>query len=166
MRKRKNEELDVSGKKGKLRMPNCLNPECQKELPDGKYCCDEICSQRYFELKRTNRQNPSKNKKKPDRTADIDNRRLFGSTSEWVGQDRARNTMNTILKICLDLCPAKKEILIAHMRYRTGLSWRKIEEDYFRTLCKIGAIHVDGNNLVTVTELGKTLYEQQTRKPD
>lgn len=134
-------------------MPTCRNPECGKEIQEGKNYCDENCLRRHMELKKSKRQKPNNIAK------------LSRTNSEWVGQDRARNTMNTMLKICIEMCPVEKETLIAHMRYRTGLHWRKIEEDYFRTLWKINAVAIDSNNLVTVTELGKTLFERHASHP-
>ena len=144
-------------------MPNCQNPECQKEIPENRKYCNENCLKRYFELKKEQRQQKS-SEYKNEHEQGIQTDALLGTNSEWVGQDRAKNTMNIILKICIELCPRAKDALIAYLRYRTGLSWRKIEEDYFRTLSKIGALRVDSENVVTVTEFGKELSTK--RFPD
>lgn len=37
-------------------MPNCRNPECGKEIPEGKAYCNEECLRRSLELKRKSKE--------------------------------------------------------------------------------------------------------------
>jgi hypothetical protein len=39
-------------------MPQCQNPECGKEIPEGKKFCNEICHRRYYELKGEKQKKP------------------------------------------------------------------------------------------------------------
>jgi hypothetical protein len=65
----------------------CQNPECKKDLTEGKKYCNEDCLRRYLELKKPRLE------------------RLSSEENLWLGQDRRKRAMETILKLAKELYP-------------------------------------------------------------
>jgi hypothetical protein len=91
-------------------MPTCQNPECGKEIAEGKKYCDEACVRRHLEIK----------KRLP---------KLASEENLWLGQDRRKRAMETILKLAREHCPVPYKKFACIVSYRTGLSLRKIQDD-------------------------------------
>jgi hypothetical protein len=108
-------------------VPKCQNPECQKEVPEGKNYCNEKCLKRHLELK------------KP---------KLVSEESLWLGQDRRKRAMETILKLAKEHCPMPYKKFACIVSYRTGLSLRKITDDYLEVLLELGLLKRIENLLI------------------
>jgi hypothetical protein len=113
-------------------MPICQNPECQKEVAEGKKYCDETCLKRHLQLK------------KP---------KLASEENLWLGQDRRKRAMETILKLARELCPKPYKKFACIVSYRTGLSLRKVTDDYLEVLLELGLLKRDDNNLTLGNEV-------------
>jgi hypothetical protein len=107
-------------------MTKCQNPECQKEVAEGKKYCDETCLRRHRELERP---------------------KLASEENLWLGQDRRKRAMETILKLARELCPKPYKKFACIVSYRTGLSLRKITDDYLEVLLELGLLERKENNL-------------------
>jgi hypothetical protein len=103
-------------------MNTCRNPECGKEIDEGKKYCDEKCLKRHIELK------------KP---------KLDSEENLWLGQDRRKRAMETILKLAKELCPISYKQFACVVSYRTGLSLRKITDDYLEVLLELGLLKLN-----------------------
>lgn len=99
-------------------MSKCKNPECKRELPEGKIYCDEDCLRRHLELKKIIK-------------------RGFDE-EEWLGQGRRKRAVEKILKIARELCPIQYKRFACTVSYRTGLSLRKVTDDYLEVLLELG----------------------------
>jgi hypothetical protein len=108
-------------------MPTCQNPECQKEVSEGKKYCGETCFKRHLELK------------KP---------KLASEENLWLGQDRRKRAMETILKLARELCPMPYKQFACIVSYRTGLSLRKITDDYLEVLLELSLLKRSDNLLI------------------
>jgi hypothetical protein len=112
-------------------MPKCQNPECGKDVSEGKKYCDETCIKRHLELK------------KP---------KLASEENLWLGQDRRKRAMETILKLAKELCPIPFKKFACVVSYRTGLSLRKITDDYLEVLLELGLLKRNESMLNTGDE--------------
>jgi hypothetical protein len=107
-------------------MTKCQNPECQKEIVEGKKYCNETCLRRHLKLKRP---------------------KLASEENLWLGQDRRKRAMETILKLAEELCPMSCHKFACIVSYRTGLSLRKITDEYVEVLLATGLLERKGNIL-------------------
>ena len=107
-------------------MKKCMNPECRKEIPEEKKYCNETCLKRHLQLK------------KP---------RLASEENLWLGQDRRKRAMETILKLAREHCPMSYKKFACIVSYRTGLSLRKIQDDYLQVLLELGLLERNDSNL-------------------
>jgi len=110
-------------------MPRCLNPECEKEVPKDKKYCGEECLKRHLELKKASN--------------------LTSEEDIWLGQGRRKRAMNTIMRLAEELCPIGYKRFICTVAYRTGLSYRKISDDYLEILTEIGLLKLN-DGILTV----------------
>jgi hypothetical protein len=117
-------------------LPKCLNPECKKDLPKGKFACDEKCVRRYHEL------NPSQ-KLTNGENEENQSTKLTSEENIWFGQERRKRAMETILKLAKESCPINYKKFYALVSFRTGLSLRKITEDYLEILLELGLLKID-----------------------
>ena len=108
-------------------MPICQNPECQKEVAKGKKYCDEACLRRHLKLK------------KP---------KLASEENLWLGQNRRKRAMETILKLARELCPKPYKQFACIVSYRTGFSLRKLTDDYLEVLLELGLLKRNENVLI------------------
>jgi len=120
-------------------MPKCRNPECGKEIREGFNYCDENCLKRYMELKKS-KQPKTESREKLTSEEDI-----------WLGQGRRKRAMETILKLAKELCPIPYKRFVCIVSYRTGLSYRKITDDYLEVLLGIELLKRN-ENVLTVAE--------------
>jgi len=118
-----------------LKIPLCENPECKKEVPEDKAYCDEYCLRRHLELKRLERGEAI----------------LTHEDDIWLGQRRRRRAMEIISRLAKELCPMSHRIFVSQVSYRTGLSRRKVADDYLETLLDVGILKVE-EGLLTVVE--------------
>jgi len=114
-------------------MPKCLNPECGKEVPEGSAYCGEECLRRHLELKKQSN--------------------LASEEDIWLGQSRRKRAINTIMRLAEELCPIGYKRFICTVAYRTGLSYRKISDDYIEILLEIGLLKLN-DGIITVGEKG------------
>lgn len=108
-------------------MLNC--PICGKEIPEGNKACSEECVKKALELRKQKRN------------------RNFTSTGNltseetlWMGQDRRKRATETILKLAKELLPMPFKKFASTVSFRTGLSLRKIMDDYLEVLLEIGLL--------------------------
>ncbi len=116
-------------------MPNCRNPECMKEVPKDKTYCSADCLERHLEQK-----HPTTEDKKG----------LVTEEEVWLGQGRRKKAMDTIERLARELCPLPFNKFAYIVSYRTGLSLRKLTDDYLLVLQGVGVLKMDGANLTVV----------------
>lgn len=107
-------------------MPVCGNPECQKEVPDDHAYCDGDCLMRHIELKRLER-------------GGMD---LTQEDDIWLGQSRRKRSMDIISRLAKEMCPISHGKFVSFVSYKTGLSRRKIAEDYLVVLTDVGILQL------------------------
>lgn len=66
------------------------------------------------------------------------NLKLTDEESIWLGQERRKITIDTIKKLARELLPMRYNQFSCIVAYRTGLSLRKVTEDYLHVLLGIG----------------------------
>lgn len=95
-------------------MPLCGNPECQKEIPEDCTHCDEDCFDRANELKR------------------LAKGEIILSQEEnlWPGQRKRKQTMEIISRMAKEKCPIPYKKFVSQTVYLTGLSPRKVRENF------------------------------------
>jgi len=120
-------------------MQRCRNPECRKEISENLNYCSEDCLRQHLELKKSKHQKTESREK------------LTSEEDIWLGQGRRKRAMETILKLARELCPAGYKRFICIVSYRTGLSYRKIADDYLEGLLEIGLLKRD-DNILTMAE--------------
>jgi uncharacterized Zn finger protein len=98
-------------------MNKCQNPECGKELSEGKTYCDENCLRKHQELKRL--------------------KKLEVDEEEWLGQGRRKRAVEKIMKLAKKLLPMSYKHFACTVSYRTGLSLRKVTDDYLEVLIEL-----------------------------
>jgi hypothetical protein len=125
----------------------CRNPECRKELPEGLNYCNEDCLRRHIQIKKEAKS--AKAPKEPLRDNDNDG---TNERNLWVGQDRRKRAMKTIMRIAEELLPMSYKRFACQVSYKTGLSLRKITDDYLEVLSEIGFLEYDGYTLRVLKE--------------
>jgi hypothetical protein len=109
-------------------MPLCKNPECQKEVPENKIYCKQECLQRHLELKKIERKGLVLNGEEED---------------IWLGQKRRKRAMDIILNLAKETCPISSSKFVSYVSYRTGLSRRKVRDDYLETLIDVALLELE-----------------------
>jgi hypothetical protein len=99
-------------------MTKCKNPECRRELPEGKPYCNENCLRRHQELKKI--------------------AKLGSEEEEWLGQGRRKRAVEKIMTLAQELLPMPYKKFSCTVSYRTGLSLRKVTDDYLEVLIILG----------------------------
>ena len=115
-------------------MPLCENPECQKEVPEDHTYCDENCLRRHLELKKLSRSEMN----------------LAHEDDIWLGQSRRRRAMEVISRLAKKLCPMPYRKFVSMASYLTGLSRRKVADDYLVVLLDVGILEIKEGNLSVV----------------
>jgi hypothetical protein len=69
----------------------------------------------------------------------------------WLGQGRRRRAMDVILGLAKEHCPQPYSKFVSMVSYITGLSRRKIGEDYLVVLLDIGMLKMD-RGIISVVE--------------
>jgi hypothetical protein len=116
-------------------MNACKNPECGKEIPDSLSYCNKDCLRRHIEIK------------KEAKTSENNKDSLKNEPDIWQGQERRKRAMETIKKLAQELFPMEYDKFACIVSYRTGLSLRKITDEYLRILLTVGIIKRNGNTL-------------------
>jgi hypothetical protein len=116
-------------------MKKCKNPECNKEIPEGMNYCGEECLRRHQEIE--------KEAKKPEHNGN----NLKNEADIWQGQERRKRAMETIKKLAQELFPMEYDEFACTVSYRTGLSLRKITDEYLKILLTLGIFERNGNIL-------------------
>jgi len=116
-------------------MKQCKNTECGKEIPDNLNYCNEDCVRRHIEIK------------KEAKTSENNRTNLKDEVDIWQGQERRKRAMETIKKLAQELFPMEYDKFACIVSYRTGLSLRKITDEYLRILLTVGIIERNGNTL-------------------
>ena len=106
-------------------MPICENPECGKEVPEDHAYCDGDCLKRHLEIKET------RGSLSLEYEEDI-----------WLGQRRRRRAMDIISRLAKDLCPLSHRKFVSLVSYRTGLSPRKVADDYLEILLDVRILEI------------------------
>ena len=112
-------------------MPICRNPECPKGIPDDRTHCDKVCFDRDHELRRLARTGL-------DLTLEDD---------VWLGQRRRRRAMEIVTRLAKEMCPISQGKFVSAVSYRTGLSRRKISDDYLVVLLDVGILRRNDGTL-------------------
>jgi hypothetical protein len=114
-------------------MPKCRNPECQKELPEGRVACNETCMRKSFD-KRTDQ-----------------GQKLTSEENIWFGQARRKRAMDSIIKLARELCPIQYKKFVGIVCFRTGLSLRKVTDDFLEILLELGLLKLN-EGILTLNE--------------
>jgi hypothetical protein len=112
-------------------MPRCKNPECMKEIPEGRICCNEKCMRQYLALKKMTRKEL----------------KFVSEEDIWLGQERRKRAMETIQKLARESCPIPYKKFACLVSLRTGLSLRKVTDDYLEILLELGLLKRNDNIL-------------------
>tara|TARA_B100001971_G_C18067508_1_gene471258 strand:- start:259 stop:516 length:258 start_codon:yes stop_codon:yes gene_type:complete len=72
----------------------------------------------------------------------------------WLGQRRRRRAMDIITRLAKEVCPAYHGKFVSAISYRTGLSRRKISDDYLVVLLDVGILRLNGGMLHLVDTQG------------
>ena len=72
--------------------------------------------------------------------------------SEFLGSKRRKEAQATILQICKELLPIDYNTAIKTIAYRTGLSCRKVDEDYIDMFITMDILTINKNT--RLLELG------------
>ncbi|MFX0200388.1 MAG: hypothetical protein ACFFCW_30080 [Candidatus Hodarchaeota archaeon] len=115
-------------------MPLCENPECQKDVPEDHVYCNGDCLKRHLELKRLARGEMN----------------LTQEDDIWLGQSRRRRAMEVISRLAKELCPMSYKKFVSMVSYRTGLSRRKVADDYIVVLLDVGILEIKEGTLSVV----------------
>ena len=113
-------------------MNKCKNPECGKAIPKGSNYCSEDCLRRHIELKQQSK--------------------LSTCEDEWLGQGRRKRAVEKIMTLAQELLPMSYKKFACTISYRTGLSLRKVTDDYLEVLIELGFLRRNDGML----ELGRT----------
>jgi len=116
-------------------MNTCRNPTCRKEIPDGMAYCGEECLRRHIEIK------------KETKTSENKRTNLKNEVDIWQGQERRKRAMETIKNLAQELFPMEYDKFACIVSYRTGLSLRKITDEYLKILLTVGIIERNSNTL-------------------
>lgn len=68
----------------------------------------------------------------------------------WLGQGRRKRAMDVISRLAKELCPMPYRKFISMISYRTGLSRRKIADDYIVVLLDVGILEMKEGTLNVV----------------
>ena len=117
-----------------MKIPLCKNPECKKEIPEGHAYCDEDCLKRHLELKKLARGEMN----------------LTQEDDIWLGQKRRKRAMDIISRLAKELCPISHRKFVSLVSYRTGLSPRKVADDYLEILLDVGILEIKEGILTLV----------------
>lgn len=112
----------------------CQNPECGKKIREDLDYCSQECLRRHKELRKAKKNQTELS--------------LKGEDDIWLGQQRRKRAMDTILRLAKECCPISFERFVCLVSYKTGLSIRKITEDYLRVLLGVGLLKRDGDSLI------------------
>ena len=72
---------------------------------------------------------------------------LKNESDVWLGQERRKRAMETVKRIARELLPMDYNKFSCILSYRTGLSLRKITDEYLKILIEIGFIKRHGDTL-------------------
>ena len=117
-------------------MPLCGNPECRKEISEDRTHCDKDCFNRDYELRRLARGETN----------------LAQEDKLWPGTRKRVQQMETITRLAKELCPSSYKRFISAVSYRTGLTPRKVREDYVDVLLDVGILELSGGKLQLTSE--------------
>jgi len=115
-------------------MPKCRNPECGKDLPKGMAYCGEDCLRQHLELRK-------------EKGIDSAEEESNSQETQWLGQERRKRAMDVILLSAYKFGSMGYDQFASKMSYETGLSLRKITDDYLRVLTNMGFLSRNGNDL-------------------
>ncbi len=118
----------------------CNNPLCKKEIPDTLKYCSEDCLRQALDTK--NVQNKKIKSEENNQTSN-----LASEETLWLGQDRRKRATETILRLAKELCPLSLKRFACIVSCRTGLSIRKVTDDYLEVLLEIGLLKREDNLL-------------------
>lgn len=59
----------------------CQNPECNKEIPEGKNCCDEQCLRRHLEIKKEAKSTKATYEQQSNPALDVELRSKLNNTA-------------------------------------------------------------------------------------
>jgi hypothetical protein len=63
---------------------------------------------------------------------------LSSDEEEWLGQGRRKRAVEKIMKLAQELLPMAYKKFACTVSYRTGLSLRKVTDDYLEVLTELG----------------------------
>lgn len=122
----------------------CQNPECNKELPERKKYCGEKCLKRHLEIKKGAFKEACPESAK---TLQKNKNNLKNEKDIWQGQERRKRAMDTITRLAQECFPMDYDEFACMVSYRTGLSLRKVTDEYLKILLTLGIVERDGNTL-------------------
>ena len=101
------------------------------EIPEDRTHCDRDCFERDYELRRQARGETY----------------LAQEDKLWPGTIKRNQQMETITRLAKEMCPSTHKKFISYASYRTGLTPRKIREDYVEVLLDVGILILSGGML-------------------
>jgi len=72
---------------------------------------------------------------------------LKNESDVWLGQERRKRAMETVKRIAKELLPMEYNKFSCIISYRTGLSLRKVTDEYLKILIELGIIERIGDTL-------------------
>ncbi|MCP8321731.1 MAG: hypothetical protein H3Z52_12455 [archaeon] len=125
-------------------MPKCKNPECRKDVPDGRSYCDDHCANRHIELMRAKLQKRTEARAGDPAIEDI--LEYIGVTPETVRHD-AYEHWRRFIQFLKDRSPASwRNDLRPKLRSWIGVDFRYIDS-YFSACLSWGIIELNNGVL-------------------
>lgn len=127
-------------------MPKCMNPECGKDIPDGKNYCNEHCLDRHIELRKAKLQKKAEIRAGDPAIEDI--LEYMGVTHDTVRQD-AYEHWRRFIQFLKDKSPASwGNDLRPKLRSWIGVDFRYIDS-YFSACLSWGIIELNNGYCIS-----------------
>lgn len=113
----------------------CRNPKCNKKIPENMAYCGQDCLQEHIKIN-----------KEVEKSNELNVN--TGSGNIWLGQTRRKVAFKILEELVKELSPMDYKTFICHASYKTGLSLRKISDDYLEILLNTGIVVMNGNTIL------------------
>ena len=122
----------------------CQNPECSKEVPEGKKYCNQNCLDRHLKIKREEKFKIAC----PESARLLERETNLGKIYAFLGFDRITDKrlqvkadiMKKVLSYCSEWKSGNEKQWVDKLATRTCVSTRKMREDYIDPLVSEGIL--------------------------
>ena len=114
-----------------------------KEIPEDRTHCDKTCFDRDYELRK-------------HASGEF---YIAPEDKLWPGTRKRMQQMDTISRLAKEMCPISYRKFISAAAYSTGLTPRKMREDYVEVLLGVGILRLNGGILQSADSQGENQGE-------